>query len=173
MRLTVPVMENGEVATRPLRQAKATDHFTLSGEGVQEWEPSFTYHGFRYVQVDGWPADTPLDENSVTAIVVHSDMERTGYFECSNPLISKLHENILWSMRGNFFSIPTDCPQRDERLGWTGDIHAFSRTANFIYDTAGFLRAWLKDARSEQLNHSCKSIDLWIYFRYIPQWTTN
>ncbi|KAG2418458.1 hypothetical protein HFD88_001559 [Aspergillus terreus] len=148
------VMENGEVATRPLRQAKATDHFTLSGEGVQEWEPSFTYHGFRYVQVDGWPADTPLDENSVTAIVVHSDMERTGYFECSNPLISKLHENILWSMRGNFFSIPTDCPQRDERLGWTGDIHAFSRTANFIYDTAGFLRAWLKDARSEQLNHS-------------------
>ncbi|KAF9892708.1 hypothetical protein FE257_001110 [Aspergillus nanangensis] len=153
--LHTEVMEDGEVATRPLRYAKATDHFTLSGEGVEQWEPSFTFHGFRYVQVDGWPEDTtPLDENSITAVVVHSDMERTGYFECSDPLVSKLHQNILWSMRGNFLSIPTDCPQRDERLGWTGDIHAFSKTANFIYDTAGFLRGWLKDARSEQLNNS-------------------
>ncbi|PYI04924.1 alpha-L-rhamnosidase [Aspergillus sclerotiicarbonarius CBS 121057] len=153
--LHTEVMENGEVATRPLRQAKATDHFTLSGDGVQEWEPSFTFHGFRYVQVDGWPDDTtPLDQDSITAVVVHTDMEQTGFFECSNPLITKLHENILWSMRGNFLSIPTDCPQRDERLGWTGDINAFSRTANFLYDTAGFLRGWLKDAYSEQQNNS-------------------
>ncbi|PWY76412.1 alpha-L-rhamnosidase [Aspergillus sclerotioniger CBS 115572] len=140
--LHTEVMENGEVATRPLREAKATDHFTLTGDGVQEWEPSFTFHGFRYVQ------------DSITAVVVHTDMEQTGFFECSNPLITKLHENILWSMRGNFLSIPTDCPQRDERLGWTGDINAFSRTANFLYDTAGFLRSWLKDAYSEQQNNS-------------------
>ncbi|KAJ5575728.1 hypothetical protein N7535_002654 [Penicillium sp. DV-2018c] len=143
------VMEDGEVATRPLRTAKATDHFTLSG-GVDEWEPSFTFHGFRYVQVEGWPDETKLDKDSVTAIVVHTDMEQTAFFGCSDSLLNRLHKNILWSMRGNFLSIPTDCPQRDERLGWTGDIHAFSRTANFIYDTAGFLRGWLRDARSEQ-----------------------
>ncbi|KAL2866932.1 bacterial alpha-L-rhamnosidase-domain-containing protein [Aspergillus lucknowensis] len=147
------VMENGEVATRPLRTAKATDNITLSGE-EQEWEPSFTFHGFRYVQVDGWPEETELNADSVTAIVVHSDMEQTGFFSCSDPLLNKLHDNILWSMRGNFLSLPTDCPQRDERLGWTGDIHAFSRTANFIYNTAGFLRGWLKDAYSEQLGNN-------------------
>ena len=151
------MLENGEVATRPLRAAKQTDNFTLSGDGIQEWEPSFTFHGFRYVQVEGWPTDTtPINKDSVSAIVVHSDMERTGWFECSNKLFNKLHENIGWSMKGNFLSIPTDCPQRDERLGWTGDIHAFSRTANFLYDTSGFLKEWLKDARSEQLGNKCK-----------------
>ncbi|KAL3459212.1 bacterial alpha-L-rhamnosidase-domain-containing protein [Aspergillus heterothallicus] len=151
--LHTEVMENGEVATRPLRTAKATDNLTLSGE-YQEWEPSFTYHGFRYVQVDGWPEETKLDADAISAVVIHTDMERTGYFQSSNPLINKLHENILWSLRGNFFSLPTDCPQRDERLGWTGDINAFSRTANFLYNTAGFLRGWLKDARSEQLENN-------------------
>ncbi|KAL2784585.1 bacterial alpha-L-rhamnosidase-domain-containing protein [Aspergillus keveii] len=144
------VMENGEVATRPLRTAKATDNLILSGE-EQEWEPSFTFHGFRYVQVEGWPEETELNADSVTAIVVNTDMEPTGFFNCSNPLLNKLHENIIWSMRGNFLSIPTDCPQRDERLGWTGDINAFARTANFIYNTAGFLRGWLKDAYKEQV----------------------
>ncbi|KKK25052.1 hypothetical protein AOCH_003731 [Aspergillus ochraceoroseus] len=94
--LHTEVMENGEVATRPLRTAKATDYFTLSGDAVQEWEPSFTYHGFRYVQVDGWPAETELNADSVTAIVVHSDMEQTAFFECSDPLINRLHKNIVW-----------------------------------------------------------------------------
>ncbi|KAI1764580.1 glycoside hydrolase family 78 protein [Hypoxylon sp. FL1150] len=147
------VLENGEIATRPLRNASQTDKFTLSGNGVQVWEPTFTYHGFRYVQVDGWPTDdTPLDGKAVVAVVVHSNMEQTGYFECSDPLINKLHENVHWSMKGNFMSVPTDCPQRDERLGWTGDSHAFSPTANFLYDTAGFWRGWLKDFQSEQVN---------------------
>ena len=103
------------------------------------------------MQVQGWPADTPLDADSVVAVVVHSDMQETGWFECSNPLINKLHENVRWSMKGNFLSVPTDCPQRDERLGWTGDLHAFARTANFLYDTSGFLRGWLKDARADQI----------------------
>ncbi|KAI6084112.1 glycoside hydrolase family 78 protein [Hypoxylon rubiginosum] len=148
----VEVLENGEVATRPLRNARQTDQFTLSGQGVQTWEPTFTYHGFRYVMVENWPTDdTPLDENAVTAVVVHSDMEETGSFECSDPLINKLHKNVQWSMKGNFMSVPTDCPQRDERLGWTGDSHAFSPTANFLYDTAGFWRGWLKDFQSEQV----------------------
>lgn len=153
-------MEDGEVATRPLRTAKATDTFILSGE-EDEWEPSFTFHGFRYVQVEGWPDETKLDSDAVSAIVVHTDMEQTGFFDCSNSLLNRLHKNILWSMRGNFLSIPTDCPQRDERLGWTGDIHAFSRTANFIYDTTGFLRGWLRDARSEQKENNCKCCPLW------------
>ncbi|KAH9904912.1 extracellular glycosyl hydrolase family 78 protein [Xylariomycetidae sp. FL2044] len=144
------VLENGEVATRPLRTAKQTDNVTLSTEPL-EWEPTFTYHGFRYVEVTGWPGETVLGPDSIKAIVVHSDMEETGSFECSNSLLNKLHSNVKWSMKGNFMSVPTDCPQRDERLGWTGDAHAFSPTANFLYDTSGFWRGWLKDAQSEQL----------------------
>ncbi|KAI8623914.1 glycoside hydrolase family 78 protein [Xylariaceae sp. FL1651] len=149
----VEVLENGEIATAPLRTAKQTDHLILSGNGELIWEPTFTYHGFRFVQVDGWPVEqTPLDKNAVQAIVVHSDMQRTGEFECSDPLLNKLVQNVWWSLKGNFMSIPTDCPQRDERLGWTGDAHAFSPTANFLYDTAGFWRGWLRDVVSEQLD---------------------
>jgi alpha-L-rhamnosidase len=144
------VLENGEVATRPLRGAKATDTLLLSGNGSVTWEPKFTFHGFRYVQVTGWPEDVPLDATSIVAVVIHSDLERTGYFECSNPLLNKFEENVVWSMKGNFLSIPTDCPQRDERLGWTGDIHAFGPTANYLYNTAGFLRSWHRDLWAEQ-----------------------
>ncbi|KAI1813758.1 glycoside hydrolase family 78 protein [Poronia punctata] len=141
----VEVLENDEIATAPLRSATQTDYLVLSGKGTQTWEPTFTYHGFRYVQVENWPVDdTPLDKTTVKAIVVHSDMQRTGDFESSNSLLNKLIQNILWSLKGNFMSIPTDCPQRDERLGWTGDAHAFSPTANFLYDTAGFWRSWLR-----------------------------
>ncbi|KAI1505911.1 extracellular glycosyl hydrolase family 78 protein [Biscogniauxia marginata] len=146
------VLENGDVATRPLRNATQTDYVTLSENGTLSWEPSFTYHGFRYARVEGWPADyTPLDKNAVTAIVVHSDMQETGLFECSHPLLNKLTQNVRWSMKGNFMSVPTDCPQRDERLGWTGDAHAFAPTANFLYDTSGFWNGWLKDVQSEQM----------------------
>jgi len=157
------VMENGEVATRPLRSAKATDTLILSGNGTRIWEPSFTYHGFRYTQITGWPKETPLNGDSVTAMVVHSDMERTGYFESSHDMLNKFHENVVWSMRGNFLGVPTDCPQRDERLGWTGDAHAFMPTSNYIYDASGFWRGWLKDAWSEQ-----KKNDLMIPPYYIP-----
>jgi alpha-L-rhamnosidase len=144
------VMENGEVATRPLRSAKARDTLILDGKGAITWEPTFTYHGFRYVQITGWPDETPLTADAVTAIVVHSDMERTGHFETSNTDLNKFHENVIWSMKGNFLGVPTDCPQRDERLGWTGDAHAFMPTANYLYDATGFWRGWLKDGWSEQ-----------------------
>ncbi|GAP93086.2 putative extracellular glycosyl hydrolase family 78 protein [Rosellinia necatrix] len=148
----VEVLENGEIATAPLRSATQADYLILSGEGTQTWEPTFTYHGFRFVQVDGWPTEqTPLDGNAVVAVVVHSDMQQTGTFETSDSLLNKLVQNILWSLRGNFMSVPTDCPQRDERLGWTGDAHAFAPTANFLYNTAGFWRSWLKDVVSEAL----------------------
>ncbi|KAI5918074.1 extracellular glycosyl hydrolase family 78 protein [Camillea tinctor] len=146
------VLENGDVATRPLRDATQTDYVILSGNGTLTWEPTFTYHGFRYVRVEGWPTDdTPLDKDSVTAIVVHSDMQETGQFECSEALLNKLTQNVRWSMKGNFMSLPTDCPQRDERLGWTGDAHAFAPTANFLYDASGFWNGWLKDVHFEQV----------------------
>ncbi|HEY8884614.1 MAG TPA: family 78 glycoside hydrolase catalytic domain, partial [Chloroflexota bacterium] len=142
------VLENGELCTRPLRIAKATDHYTLRGGGPETWEPRFTFHGFRYAEVSGWPGELGL--NDVVAVVCHSDLERTGWFECSDPLINRLHENVVWGMRGNFLDVPTDCPQRDERLGWTGDIQVFSPTATFLYDVAGFLTSWLKDLAAEQ-----------------------
>jgi alpha-L-rhamnosidase len=142
------VLEDGELCTRPLRTAQATDRYTLRGEGVENWEPRFTFHGFRYAEVEGWPGE--LQAGDIQAVVCHSDMERTGWFECSDPLINRLHENVVWSMRGNFLSIPTDCPQRDERLGWTGDIQVFAPTACFLYDAAGFLTSWLADLAAEQ-----------------------
>lgn len=142
------VLENGEPCTRPLRSALATDHYILRGEGVENWEPRFTFHGFRYAEVEGWPG--ALRAGDIQAVVCHSDMERTGWFECSDPLINRLHENVVWSMRGNFLSIPTDCPQRDERLGWTGDIQVFAPTACFLYGAAGFLTSWLADLAAEQ-----------------------
>jgi alpha-L-rhamnosidase len=142
------VLEHGEVATRPLRDCKAVDHLILSDESIT-WEPAFTFHGFRYVQVENWPSGSPK-ESDIEAVVLHTDMEQTGWFNCSDSMINKLHQNIQWGMRGNFLSIPTDCPQRDERLGWTGDIQVFSPTASFLYDTFGMLSGWLKDLAAEQ-----------------------
>ncbi len=142
------VLEDGELGTRPLRVAAATDHYTLRGEGVEVWEPEFTYHGFRYAQIDDWPgALTPAD---VVAVVLHNDMARTGGFETSHPMLQRLHDNVTWGMRGNFLAVPTDCPQRDERLGWTGDIQVFAPTASRLYDVRGFLRNWLRDLAADQ-----------------------
>lgn len=142
------VLEHGELGTRPLRRASATDRYTLRGGGPETWEPEFTFHGFRYAEVTGWPGE--FDPAAVTAVVVHSDMRRTGWFESSHPLLDRLHENIVWGMRGNFLSVPTDCPQRDERMGWTGDIQVFSPTAAFLYDCDSFLASWLEDLALEQ-----------------------
>lgn len=143
------VLQDGELCTEPLRHAASTDRYVLSGEGASEtWEPRFTFHGFRYAQIDGWPGELSTDQ--VEAVVVHSDMERSGWFECSDPLVNQLHENAVWSMRGNFLDVPTDCPQRDERLGWTGDLQVFAPTAAFLYDVNGFLGSWLQDLAAEQ-----------------------
>ncbi|WP_460798887.1 alpha-L-rhamnosidase [Microbacterium sp. GXF0217] len=144
------VLEHGELGTRPLRAAAATDHYTLRGIGVEEWEPEFTFHGFRYAEIDGWPGD--FDSADVTAVVIHSDMERTGWFDTSHALVRQLHENVVWGLKGNFLSVPTDCPQRDERLGWTGDIQVFAPTASFLYDVRGFLDSWLRDLEIEQID---------------------
>lgn len=150
---TAEVLQGGEIYTRTLRSAQSTDTYILAGGEVEEWEPRFTFHGFRYVEVTGWPGD--LDwaaaERDVVARVYHTDLRRTGWFECSDELLNRLHENIVWSMRGNFLDIPTDCPQRDERVGWTGDIQVFAPTASFLYDCAGMLTSWLADVAVEQL----------------------
>nr|WP_231747295.1 alpha-L-rhamnosidase [Auraticoccus cholistanensis] len=144
------VLEHGELGTRPLRSAKATDRFTLSG-GVDVFEPTLTFHGFRYVEVDGWPGGVDaIDADALTAVAVSSDLRRIGSFSCSDELVNRLHENAVWGMRGNFLDVPTDCPQRDERLGWTGDIAAFVPTAVRLADAQGFLRDWLRDLALEQ-----------------------
>jgi alpha-L-rhamnosidase len=146
------VLENDELGTRPLRSAKATDRFILSG-GDDLFEPTFTFHGFRYVEVDGWPGGADAlrqAQGALTAVVVHSELRRTGEFECSHELLNQLHRNVVWGTRGNFLDVPTDCPQRDERLGWTGDIAVFAPTATYLFDVDDFLRDWLKDLAAEQ-----------------------
>ncbi|WP_210480105.1 glycoside hydrolase family 78 protein [Naasia sp. SYSU D00948] len=150
---TAEVLQDGEIYTRPLRTAKSTDEYVLAGGGPEEWEPRFTFHGFRYAEVTGWPGDldAAVADGDLVARVYHTDMERTGWFSCSDPQVERLHENVVWSMRGNFLDIPTDCPQRDERVGWTGDIQVFAPTASFLYDVSGMLGSWLKDLAIEQL----------------------
>lgn len=142
------VLEDGELSLRPLRNATATDVLELAGDGPVTWEPRFTFHGFRYAAIDGWPG--AFDPGDVTAVVLSSDLPRTGWFSSSHELLDRLHENVFWGMRGNFLAIPTDCPQRDERLGWTGDIQVFTPTASFLADCDGFLTSWLRDLALEQ-----------------------
>ncbi|MFZ3572238.1 family 78 glycoside hydrolase catalytic domain [Streptomyces sp. BH097] len=142
------VLVDGMPDYMTLRTAEATDRYVLAGDGPEEFEPRFTYHGFRYAEIDGLRGE--LSPDDVRAVVVHSDMTRTGWFETSNDLLNRLHDNVVWSMRGNFVSIPTDCPQRDERLGWTGDINAFAPTATYLYDVREVLMSWLDDLALEQ-----------------------
>jgi alpha-L-rhamnosidase len=141
------VLEDGELGVRPLRTAKATDSYLLAGGPLEVLEPSLTFHGFRYAAISGLDKVRPED---VEAVVVGSDLRRTGWFTSSSSLLNRLHENIVWGMRGNFVDVPTDCPQRDERMGWTGDIQVFSPTACFLFDSAGFLSSWLADLAAEQ-----------------------
>ncbi|WP_024287347.1 alpha-L-rhamnosidase [Cellulomonas sp. KRMCY2] len=142
------VLEHGELGVRPLRFAKATDHLTLAGDGALDWHPRFTFHGFRYAEVSGWPGT--LDPAAVVAEVIHTDLVRTGHLRTGHPKLDQLHRNVVWGLRGNVVSLPTDCPQRDERLGWTGDIQVFTPTAAYLYDMSAFLGSWLRDLAAEQ-----------------------
>ena len=142
------VLEHEELGTRPLRAAKATDRLILSGDPDGEtFEPTFTFHGFRYAEVTGWPGE--LAAQDIEAVVVGSDIERTGWFESSHAGVNQLISNSIWSQRGNFLAVPTDCPQRDERLGWTGDIAAYAATAAFQFGVDDFLHSWLLDLAEE------------------------
>ena len=138
----------GEFYTENLRVAKCQLNYTLAGTGEEVYEPRFTFMGFRYLEVDGFPGNLTAD--NITGVVIHSDMPVTGTYESSSPLLNQLQHNIQWGQKGNFVDVPTDCPQRDERLGWTGDAQAFSRTAAFNFDVAAFFTKWLKDVALDQ-----------------------
>lgn len=138
----------GNLYTENLRAAKQIIQYTTKGNGAEVFEPHFTFQGFRYVAVRGWPGEPNLQD--FTGVVVHSAIERTGTFETSNPLLNQLEHNIIWGQKGNFLDVPTDCPQRDERLGWTGDAQVFSPTASFNFETVGFYEKWLKDVALDQ-----------------------
>lgn len=140
--------KSGEFYTTNYRAAKCQLTYTLAGSGEEIYEPRFTFMGFRFVEVKGFPGELTTD--NLTGIVVHSDMAVTGNYECSNPMVNQLQHNIQWGQKGNFVDVPTDCPQRDERLGWTGDAQAFCRTAAFNMDVSSFFTKWLKDIAADQ-----------------------
>ena len=138
---------DGTLYTANLRGARATDTYTCAEDGPVDWEPPFTFHGFRYVGVEGLAPDARCE---LVGVVLHNVLPATGRFACSNPLLNQLEHNIVWGQKGNFLEVPTDCPQRDERLGWTGDAQVFIRTAAFRMDVRGFFRKWLQDMRDAQ-----------------------
>ncbi len=144
---------DGSLYTANLRTARATDCYVFGRDETATWEPRFTFHGFRYVEVSGLglAAGTLPPLETITGIVLHNAMRATGSFRCSDKRVNRLVENIRWSLRSNFLEIPSDCPQRDERLGWSCDIQVFAKTASFFYDTDAFLTKWMRDMRDGQL----------------------
>ncbi|MCF7818199.1 MAG: glycoside hydrolase family 78 protein [Kiritimatiellales bacterium] len=139
---------DGTVYTENLRSAKAIDRYIAKGGGEETWQPRFTFHGFQYVEVSGFPGNPSLE--TVTGLVWMSDLKETASFECSNPKVNRLFKNIQWGFRGNYIDIPTDCPQRDERLGWTGDTQMFIRSASYLTDIRPFYKKWLVDLHDAQ-----------------------
>ncbi len=139
----------GNFYTTNLRSAKQLIAYTLSGAAEESYEPHFTYQGFRYVKLEGFPGK--INPDDFAAIAVYSDMKPTGTFSTSNVMLNQLQHNIQWGQKSNFVDVPTDCPQRDERLGWTGDAQVFSSTAAFNMDVAGFFTKWMKDLKADQL----------------------
>ncbi len=138
----------GNFYTTNLRAAKAEDEYILKGGGEEIFQPHFTFHGFRYIKIEGYPGE--LNPDDFTAVALYSDMKPTGSFSSNDALINQLQHNIQWGQKGNFLDVPTDCPQRDERLGWTGDAQVFSRTATFNMNVNNFFAKWLKDVAADQ-----------------------
>ena len=141
------ILQRGESHRDNLRTAKAEFKYIADGQEAVV-RPHFTFYGFRYVKVIGWPGE--INGEDFTGCVLYSDMEQTGHIETSNPLVNRLFLNALWGQKGNFLDVPTDCPQRDERMGWTGDAQVFSGTASFNMDTFAFFKKYLYDLRCEQ-----------------------
>ena len=138
----------GNFYTDNLRAAKQTNTYILKGDGEEFFEPHFTFQGFRYIKIEGYPGE--IKPENFTAVALYSDMKPTGTFTSSNPLLNQLQHNIQWGQKGNFLDVPTDCPQRDERLGWTGDAQAFARTATFNMQVNNFFSKWMKDLAADQ-----------------------
>lgn len=140
---------DGRLMTENLRKARAIDHYVLRGDPKGEvFQPRFTFHGFQYVEVTGFPGKPGLD--AITGIVLHSDTPMTSDFTCSDPVINRLFKNVVWTQRANFLDLPTDCPQRDERFGWTGDAQVYVRTATYNADCAAFYTKWLRELMESQ-----------------------
>jgi alpha-L-rhamnosidase len=142
------VNPDGSLYVANLRNARAADTYTLRGEGTEFYEPRFTYHGFRYVEVTGFPGEPTAA--AIEGRVVHDDMARAGEFTSSNDLLNRIHRNMFWGIRGNYRSIPTDCPQRDERQGWLGDRSQVSRSESYMFDVAAFYSKWMTDLEDAQ-----------------------
>jgi alpha-L-rhamnosidase len=171
---------DGTLYTKNLRGAPSVDHYICKGGGTEIWHPDFTFHGFRYVEITGLTGRP--SKAAVTGIVIASDTTRTGEFACSDARINQLQSNIQWGQRGNYISIPTDCPQRDERLGWMGDAQLFIRTATYNADVAAFFTKWLVDVDDGQTpagsfgdvnpnTMNCDSVPAWGDAGVICPWT--
>ena len=142
--------ERGDLYTANLRSARATDYYTFAGDGVEEWEPAFTFHGFRYMEIAGVAGAKDFQILGVTGVVLHTALETTGRFASSHPLLNQLQSCIQWGQRSNYLEAPTDCPQRDERLGWTGDAQVFVKTAAFNMNVAPFMAKFTTDLQDGQ-----------------------
>ncbi len=140
---------DGRLMTENLRKARATDYYTLKGDPEGEtFVPRFTFHGFQYVEVSNLPSEPTKD--TITGIVLHSDTPLTSEFECSDPMANRLFKNVVWTQRANFIDLPTDCPQRDERMGWTGDAQVYIGTATYNADVAAFFTKWMRELMESQ-----------------------
>ena len=153
IRFSEMLLANNTFYTKNYRSAHSTDYYIASKDGVIEYTPKFTFHGFQYLELSGYNEEVKPESNWVHGLVQHSDFEAKGTFTSSHDKLNQLQENITWGLRGNFFDIPTDCPQRDERLGWTGDAQVIAPTALFNYDTHAFWTAWLQSLRENQSEH--------------------
>jgi len=140
--------KDGNFYIENLRSAKQTNTYICKGSGTEIYEPHFTFQGFRFVDISGYPGEVTTD--MLTGIVVNSDLKKSGSFSCNDSLINQLQHNIVWGQKGNFVDVPTDCPQRDERMGWTGDCQVFAPTACYNMDCAGFYTKWLRDLAADQ-----------------------
>ena len=139
---------DGTIYTTNLRSARCIDTYICQGKGEETWSPRFTFHGFQYVEITG--VKSPPSPDAVTALALSSNTQVVGRFECSDPMLNKLHSNGYWTQRANFIDVPTDCPQRDERLGWTGDAQVYIRTATLNCDVQAFFTKWLVDLADGQ-----------------------
>ncbi len=153
IRFSEMLLKDGTFYTTNYRSAKSTDYYIASKDGVIDYAPKFTFHGFQYVELSGFDPSEKPDESWVQGLVQHSNFSKTGTFRSSNEKLNQLQSNITWGLRGNFFDIPTDCPQRDERLGWTGDAQVIAPTSLFNYEVHSFWTAWLQSLRESQSEH--------------------
>lgn len=152
LRFAEMLQKDGTLYTENYRSARSTDTYAPAETGTIRWQPTFTFHGFRYVELSGLPKGVTPERNWVKGVVLHSDLKQIGDFHSSHGKLNQLQSNIVWGQRGNFLDIPTDCPQRDERCGWTGDAQAFCPTAMFNYDCHAFWKSWLASMRDDQFS---------------------